>query len=103
MYKLTYMEYRDAEGEDVEVRIINEVQPNWTKLVHVLKLPANVVDIEKAKPAWQPYDACSNVFIMWLSGEGREPHTWRTVIRALKEVGGYKDFIKKVERALQTE
>ena len=103
MPKLLYMEYQDNEGEDVEIRIIDEVKADWTKLVHALELPSVTVANEMAKPGWTPDTACSNVFSAWLSGSGVNPITWMTVLKALKKLGGYKEFIKQVKLALEAE
>ena len=103
MTQLQYMEYRDEEGKEIEVRIIDQVEAKWTKLVHALELPPVTVANEMAISGWTPDSACSNVLFAWLSGEGAEPHTWATVLKALKRVGGYREFIKQVELALAEE
>ena len=100
MRKLRYMEYQDEWGREVEVRIIDEVKAKWIELVAALDLPNRTVANEKAKPGWTPDTACHNVLTTWLSGEGRDPHTWSTVIQALKEIGGFKVVIGKIKLAL---
>ena len=103
MTQLQYMEYLDEEGKEVQVRIINNIMANWTQLVDALELPPVTVANEMAKHGWTPDTACSNVFTAWLSGDGADPHTWHTVLKALKKLGGYKKFIEDVKLALDAE
>ena len=100
MYKLAYMVYEDEEGKEVKVRIIEKVREDWWKLVSHLELPDMTVENERAKPYWCAYSACYSVFTRWLSGEGRKPLSWDTVIKALKEIGGYRTFIEEIKHAL---
>ena len=103
MAKLFYMDYQNEKNEEVEVRIIYQVKANWRGLVHALELPEVTVANEEARPGWTPESACSSVFTAWLTGGGANPHTWTTVLKALKKLGGYKQFIKQVELALDAE
>ena len=100
MFKLEYMAYKDDEGIEVEIRVVEKVQADWWKLVSRLQLPDVTVDNEKAKAGWTPYSACHSVFTRWVSGDGRDPHSWDTVIKALKEIGGYRTFIEEIKHAL---
>ena len=70
------LRYLANEAKTVEVRIIQEVQSDWKDLVDVFELRTVTVENETAKPAWTPKDACRNVFVVWLQGQGRSPKTW---------------------------
>ena len=103
VHELWYMEYQNENGEHVEVHVIDEVKANWIKLVGHLHLPDITVANEMAKPGWTPDSACLNVFTTWLSGEGRQPCTWATLIKALEEMTGYRDFVKNVRFTLDNQ
>ena len=100
MSQLQYMAYKDEEGKEIEVRIITQVEAKWKTLADLLKLPDKTGANEEAKPCWTPNNACRSVFATWLDGEGREPHSWDTVIQTLKEIGSYTAFIEKIKHAL---
>ena len=100
MRELQYMKYQDETAAEFEVHVIEEVKAKWEQLVAALQLPIVTVANEKAKSGCTPDTACRNVLTAWLSGEGRNPHTWSTVIQALKEIGGFKVVIQKIECAL---
>ena len=100
MHELRYMESQDETGEEVIVCFIETVQADWVKLADCLDLPAVTAKNEQANPGWKPEDACRNVLTKWLDGEGTGPHTWATLLTALKRMGGYKTFIKNVELVL---
>ena len=95
------MKYRDENGEDVDVRIFDNVKADWVELVDYLGLPDGTVSTVKAEPGWNTDTACRTVFTRWLSREGREPITWATLIQVLGvEMTGYKEFVKKIKLAL---
>ena len=97
MYELQYLR---SEGGNVTVRIIEQVQSDWKELVDYFKLPMETVEKEMAKPGWTPKDACRNVFVTWLQGQGRSPKTWATVIDVLKEIGRYVKLIDEIRLIL---
>ena len=100
MCELRFMGYQDKTGEEVKVRIIETVLADWVKLADCLGLPAVIARNEQANPGWRPEDACRNVLAKWVDGEGRGPQTWASLLTALREMGGYRAFITKVECAL---
>ena len=103
MSQLLCMEYRNEEDKEDEIRILDQVTAKWEDLVLALDLPDVFIANEKAKPGWTPHNACCNAFSTWLNGEGAEPLTWATVLKALKRVGGCQKLIKQVELALPVE
>ena len=90
------LQYLHSEGGNVTVRIIEEVQSDWKDLVDYFMLPMETVKNEMARPGWTPKDACRNIFVAWLQGQGRSPRTWATVIDVLKETGKYGKLIHQI-------
>ena len=68
--------------------IISVTAAKWTELGMALDIEPSICDTIKKKYC-DPEDACRQIFLWWLSGEG-SPCTWKEFIKSLKEVNFHK-------------
>ena len=69
------------------IRIFSSSAARWEKIATRLYFDGNTIGAIRRDTHYQVEDACKTVFNVWLGGkEGlREPKTWATVVRVLKE------------------
>ena len=83
-----------------KVRIINDGASKWENIATRLYFDGGMIN-QISRDSGNVQQACWNVFSKWLSGiDGlREPRTWNTVVKALKEAD-LGQLAEKLETAL---
>ena len=64
----------------------DRVSHHWEKLAQVLRLERSATKQVKRKEKTHQA-ACIAVLQLWLSGKGRRPVSWETMMNGLKEIG----------------
>ena len=64
--------------------VVKEVSPDWEKLALALHLRGEII---REQRHLQPEAACRNILQRWLSGDGRQPVTWDTLLDCLEDIG----------------
>ena len=84
------------EGKIGVIRIIEQVALGWKEVA--IRLHFEGHDIQRIETDSNLYieEACQTVFMEWLSGKGRMPITWETLIKALEEAG-FSDLASALE------
>ena len=73
------------QGEQKTVRVIARVAPIWERFATRLHFEFHdIMRIEK-DCHFQSLTSSQRMIMEWLNGKGRQPTTWATVIKALKE------------------
>ena len=75
------------EGNGKVVKIIETVAAKWEKVATRLYFGHDIIDRIKRDDHFQSEPCCHKMFCEWLSGKGRQPLNWQTLITALKEAG----------------
>ena len=75
------------EGNGRTVRVIKKVATTWEEVALSLHFEASDVSRIERDNHQQSVQASRVVFSEWLEGRGRQPTTWGTLIKALKEAG----------------
>ena len=73
------------EGNGKKVSLIKEVAARWERVATRLYFDPRDIDRIKEDTRQNSIPACSQVFKEWLEGKGRQPTTWETAIKAIKE------------------
>ena len=68
------------------VKVIDGVAHEWKKFATRLYFGFNEIKRVEKDCHYQQLDACQQVVGEWLSGRGRRPTSWSTVIEALNEI-----------------
>ena len=68
-----------------KVQVIKRVAPCWYDLGILLNFDKSGTQLEiiKAEYRSEPVPCCRAMFQYWLNGNGRGPHSWRTLIKLL--------------------
>ena len=68
------------------MKVIDAVAHKWERFA--IRLDFTFGDIKRIEKEChsQPVDACQHVVGEWLSGKGRKPISWSTVIEVLEEI-----------------
>ena len=76
---------KTARGE--KIKIINTLAPFWYRFGILLEFDHNGTQLAKIDKKYHgdPDSCCQAMFQHWLSGNGRGPHTWRTLIELLED------------------
>ena len=76
---------KSADGK--KIQIIKRVAPSWRNLGILLDFDSSgtQLDIFDKKHHSDPESCCQAMFQCWLNGNGRGPHTWRTLIELIKD------------------
>ena len=80
LYELDRIEYRGK-----IVRVIDRVAAKWEKVATRLHFEGHEIKRIERDNHYQSTDSCRAMLIEWLGGNGREPKTWETIIKALIE------------------
>ncbi|MCG8622948.1 MAG: death domain-containing protein, partial [Proteobacteria bacterium] len=77
-------------GEQISIR--DHLAGNWEDLFLCLNFePAeenqSMIAVIKRNNAGRVEDACRDVLLKWLAGDGRKPITWTTFVEVLKDMG----------------
>jgi len=83
-----------------EVRIIRDIAAENNNLGLALRFGAPVLAAIQQGANFQPEPACREILRRWLQGSGRQPVTWKTLIKALNEV--YPELGKDLSAAFKT-
>ena len=83
--KLHQLEFLEGNGRTV--RVIKEVATTWEEVGLSLHFEASDISRIERDNHQQSVQASRVVFSEWLEGRGRQPTTWGTLIKALKEAG----------------
>ena len=94
-------ELERLEGQGKVVKVIKGVADKWKQFAMRLHFEFNDIRRIEKDNHHQQVDACLNVVGEWLSGEGRQPVTWRTLITVLNEIE-LSELAKDLEAALKT-
>ena len=82
------------------VKVIDAVAHRWERFATRLHFTfGDIKRIEKECRS-QPVDACQHVVGEWLSGKGRTPISWSTVIEVLEEID-LSELAKNLATVLQ--
>ena len=82
MHQLDFLE-----GNGKTVRLIHTVATDWITVANRLYFEYyDIIRIERDND-YQAVSACVTMFREWLDGKGRQPTTWNTLIKALRETG----------------
>ena len=93
--RLHQLDLMKSNGKSVSV--IRSAASKWKQLATRLHFePSNINCIQSDNPT-QCYKACLQVCNEWLSGTGRQPTSWTTLIQALEEAE-----LSEVAKDLQT-
>ena len=76
----------ENERKHKNVRIIDELQADLQALSDLLQLPDTTVRNLRTARNFTADDGCRSVFQKWLGGEGRQPRTWATLIKVIREL-----------------
>ena len=70
-----------------KIKVIDGVAPCWNRFGILLEFDDNGVQVDKIdkKHRGDPDSCCQAMFQHWLNGNGRGPHTWRTLIELLED------------------
>lgn len=86
MYQLQCMCYTNKEGDTVDVRLVDRIQPKWYEFAVSLRFPLHRIQSIKRED-----NPVVSLLIEWLQGgnmtEDRRPVTWATFIEALHHAG----------------
>ena len=74
------------EHQEMVVKVIDGVAHEWKKFATRLHFGFNDIKRVEKDCHYQQLDACQQVVGEWLSGRGRRPTSWSTVIKALNEI-----------------
>ena len=79
----------------VGFEVVKEVSPDWEKLALALHLRGEII---REQRHLQPEAACRNILQRWLSGDGRQPVTWDTLLDCLEDTlnGTLAGYLRKV-------
>ena len=64
--------------------VVKEVSTDWEKLALALHLCGEIIMEQRH---FRPEAACHTILQRWLSGDGRQPVTWDTLLDCLEEIG----------------
>ena len=76
---------KTASGE--KIKIIHSLAPHWNLFGVLLEFDHNGTQVETIdkKHRGDPVACCQAMFQHWLSGNGRKPLSWRTLIELLED------------------
>ena len=74
--------------------VISVTAAKWTELGMALDIEPSICDTIKRK-YYDPEDACHQMFLWWLSGEG-SPCTWKELIESLEEIN-FRELAEQLE------
>ena len=81
--KMHQLDFLERNGKTV--RLIHTVATNWKTVADRLYFKNYDINrIERANHS-RKVSACRAMFNEWLNGEGRQPATWNTLIKVLRE------------------
>ena len=80
LHQLDLIEYKDK-----TLKVIDQSAAKWERLATRLHFESHDVSRIRKDYHLRSFDACQTVLIEWLDGRGRQPTTWGTLIKALKE------------------
>lgn len=73
------------EGNKKKVKVINCAAATWEKLARALEFSFYDIARIQRDNVSRCDNACAQVFREWLSGHGKKPTSWSTILTALKE------------------
>ena len=73
------------QGEQKTVKVIARVAPIWQQFATRLHFEFHDIMCIEEDYHLQSLKCSRRVMMEWLNGKGRQPRTWATVIKALKE------------------
>ena len=84
-----------------KIQVIKRVAPRWYDLGSLLDFDdsGTELDIIKEKHRSDPVNCSRAMFQHWVKGNGRGPHTWRTLIELLEE-SDHKVLAGEIRNAL---
>ena len=83
------------------MKVIEGVAHKWKQFAIRLHFEYNDITRIEKNNHYQQEDACLSIVGEWLSGERRQPVTWRTLITVLNEVE-LSELSEHLEAALET-
>ena len=83
----TLTELYQLKSVDGKVQVIKRVAPCWYDLGILFNFDKSGTQLEiiKAEYRNEPVPCCRAMFQYWLKGNGRGPHSWRTLIELLED------------------
>ena len=74
-------------GNREKIKIIDRLSPHWNRFGVLLAFDDNGTQVETIdkKHRGDPLACCQAMFQHWLSGNGRKPLSWRTLIELLED------------------
>ena len=87
---------------ELSYHVVPHVRLDWQSVGHHLEVDPSVMKVIDDNYHDDVEKCCRTMFTRWLShdeGTGRAPRLWRTVLKALKNVG-YTSLVGDVERTL---
>ena len=90
---------KSADGK--KTKIINRMAPYWRLLGIHLDFDGSGTELEiiDKRHHSDPKLCCQAMFQHWLKGNGKEPHTWRTLIELIDDCD-HEVLAKEIETAL---
>ena len=84
-----------------KIQIIDTVASKWKLLGHLMNFDDTGTWVDKAdnKHRGDPDSCCVAIFKHWLNGNGRGPHTWKTLIELLEDTD-YQVLADEVRSAI---
>ena len=89
------------EGNGRAVRVIDTAAAIWDKVALRLHFEHHDITRIERDHHQQSVLACQTVFGEWLEGKGRQPTSWDTLIKALREAG-LSEIVSDLECVLST-
>ena len=78
--------------------MIKTIAPNLVKLAIALDFDYSVIEtVQRNQPEAEL--ACISILSRWMNGEGQQPATWNTLIKALKDAD-YRNLAERLRREL---
>ena len=98
----TLTELYQLKSASGKVQVIMGVAPCWYDLGILLNFDKSGTQLEiiKAEYHSEPVPCCRAMFQYWLNGNGRGPHSWRTLIELLED-SNLEVLAREVRNALK--
>ena len=89
MSQLTLLKWRDENGHNQKLKILQEISSNWEEAGNLMGLSSNVLDSIEKNYSRSVEQCCRNVFRSWLEGEKGGliyPVSWEGICTLLEDM-----------------
>ena len=70
---------------DRKLKVLGSIAAKWETVAYQLKFEVAQVELIQRQNYYRPLESCEEMFKRWLTGSGRQPVTWHTLIEALED------------------